>query len=144
MREASEYLDSIGHPYVYWYSERATLGHESRRVLAARIAGGEERSAPGATPTRAGLALTPAANASFPPTRQPDGAVFVFFGSFNLLLDQVAAKYPPVEGLPAPVISEFYSDQYRSYDYRAFYLPNELLAYYAQKEGASYIVRPTP
>jgi hypothetical protein len=147
MREASEYLDSVGHPYVYWYNERATLGHESRRVLAPNIAGGEERTAITGSPTMlasARLGLAPTPTASFPPVRQPDGAVFVFFGSFNPLLDEVAQRYPAVEGLPPPVISEFYSDQYRSYDYRAYYLPHELLDYYAQKEGITYIVRPKP
>ncbi len=145
MREASEYIDSIGHPYVYWYNERAYLGHESRRVLAPDIAGGEERAYPG-SPTTAPprLDLVPQPSPSFPATRKPDGAVFVFFGAYEPLLEQVQAKYPAVEGLSPPKVSSYFSEQYKVDDYRAYYLPQDLLDYYASKESIKYPIVPKP
>jgi hypothetical protein len=145
MREASEYMDTLGHPYVYWYNERAYLGHESRRVLAPDIAGGEERAFPGSPSTPPPrIDLVPQATPSFPATQRPDGAVFVFFGSYLPLFEQVRAKYPAVEGLPPPQVSSYYSEQYKADDYRAYYLPKELLDYYGGKESVDYPVRPKP
>ena len=138
VREASEYIDSLGHPYVYWYSDRATLGHESRRVLAPRMAGGEERTPLGVIATSPQLTLAPDLNPSFKASRQPDGAVFVFFAPYQDLLEKVQALYPAVPGLSPPRIGKFYSVQYKSYDYRAYYLPGDLLEYYAQKESIVY------
>lgn len=144
MREASEFVHSVGHPYVYMYSERATLGHESRRVLASNMAGGEERSEEfghGGKATR--LDLAPDEHPSFVSTRPPDGAVFLFFGKYEPLLEQVALKYPAVPGLAEPRISGV-REQFLTTGYRAYYLPSDLLEYYSRQESVTYPVRSEP
>ncbi len=137
MREASEYLDGLGHPYVYMYSERASLGHESRRVLAPHIAGGEERSAEfGHDGKNVRFDLRPDANPSFPATVAPDGAFFLFMGRYTKDLETVEAKYP------GGAVSEAYSERYKTYDYRAYYLPANLLDYYSRQEHVIIPVQP--
>lgn len=140
MRAASEYVQSRpGSPYVYFYSERASLGHESRRVLASEIAGGEERSAefkPDKDPVRFDLA--PGSGPSFPARVKPEGAVFLFFGRYLMDLEKVAERYPGGE------VEEKFSEQYRTFDFRAYYLPPDLLDLYARREGVSFPIQPLP
>ncbi|MHB8375446.1 MAG: ArnT family glycosyltransferase [Dehalococcoidia bacterium] len=136
MREASEYLDAHGHPYVYMYSDRASLGHESRRVLAPNIAGGEDRStefAPGPYTLRYDLA--PEARPAFPATRQPDGVVFLFLGKYVNDAEKVAQRYP------GGIMSETDTPRLHVVDFRAYYLPANLLEYYARQEGVTIPVR---
>jgi hypothetical protein len=65
-------------------------------------------------------------------------------GKYEPMLEQVAARYPAVPGLSEPRISEVYSEQYRVKDYRAYYLPSDLLEYYSRQESVTYPVRTQP
>ena len=64
--------------------------------------------------------------------------MWVFFGGYEPLLDQVAQRYP------GGVVSQSFTDQYNIYDYKAYYLPNDLLELYSRQESISYPVRAVP
>ena len=139
MREASAYLDAHGHPYVYMYSVRASLGLESRQVLAPRIAGGEDRSTqfnPSTYTLRYDLAPEP--RPAFPATRQPDGAVFLFLESYVNDAEKVARLYP------GGVMSEVTTPRLHEVDFRAYYLPADLLAKYSLRDGVTIPVLRKP
>ena len=141
MYEASNYMDSLGHPYVYYYSERATLNHETRRVLAPNIAGGEERDREfGHDGNNVRYDLAPDKTPTVPATRQPDGALFLFMGNYANGVTEVEQRYPggvyrEVHSTHGPV----------GLDYISYYLPADLLDSYSRRESVSYpIVPPKP
>ncbi len=137
IKEASAYLDAHGHPYVYMYSDRATLGHEARQVLAPNIAGGEERSLQFTPPPYAlRYDLAPAKTVDYPLTRPPDGAVFLFMGQYVNEAHNVQERYP------GGTMSEVDSAQYHVVDYRAYYLPANLLDSYARRDGIVFHIPP--
>lgn len=139
MREASEYLDAHGHPYVYFYNDRASLGHESRRVLAPDIAGGEERSTEfGPKGYTLRYDLKPEETPSFAAKREPDGAVFLFMGKYVKDADEVAHRYPGGQ------MSEVDTERLHVVDYRAYYLPPDLLELYTAREHVEIPVKSTP
>jgi hypothetical protein len=140
MRQGAEYVATLGHPYLYMYSERATVGHESRRVLADNIAGAEDRGEEWTRePPR--FDLQPQQTPAIPPTVQPDGAVFLFmskYGQTTEYLQQVMDRYPGGE------VSERFDEQYQVWNYRAYYLPADLLDLYSRQESVAYPVVPQP
>lgn len=192
MRQGSEFVGSRGHPYMFMYSERATMGHESRRVLADNIAGGEDR---GSEWTHADplYTLAPQAAPAFPARVAPDGAVWVFFGRYAQLPDDLLRV---IDRYPGGEVSEVYDRQYRQgytvqagdtaasiasrlgfppeylteinlpaielgivdpafetpgqsiavpvWNYRAYYLPGDLLESYSRQESVTYPVVPKP
>ena len=140
MRQGSEFVGSKGRPYLFMYSERATVGHESRRVLADNIAGAEDR---GEEWTHAPplFGLQPQATPAFPARVQPDGAVWLFFGKYaqtDVELRQVIDRYPGGE------VSEQFDEQYQVWNYRAYYLPGDLLDLYSRQESVAFPVLPEP
>lgn len=140
MRLASEYIDSLGHPYVYFYSDRASIGHESRQVLAPDIAGGEDRSEQFTrdVPKLARYDLAPQSNPAYPVTRQPDGAVFLLMNAYAIeerkeyALDDIQARYPGGQ------IRMVTNPEWNSVEYIAYYLPRDLLESYASKESVEF------
>jgi hypothetical protein len=137
MKEASAYLDAHGHPYVYMYSDRANLSHEARQVLAPNIAGGEERSTQFSAPGDAGrFDLTQSKTPHYPLTRQPDGAVFLFMGQYVNDAHNVQERYP------GGTMSEVDSAEFHVVDFRAYYLPANLLDSYARQGGIVFVVPP--
>jgi len=141
LRRASEYIDTLGHPYVYWYNGRAPLGHETRRVLADEIAGGEDRAlewTKAADNEHLRYDLKPEDQVGFPATRQPDGAVFVFMESYandSDDADTVARKYP------GGVLTGFFNEKLNRWEFRAYYLPGDLLDSYARQESVTYPIQ---
>lgn len=145
LRDASEYMDGLGHPYVYWYGDRASLGHETRRALAPDIAGGEDRSTEFSPERDAGAPLPrydlkPGALPSFPAKRAPQGAVFVFTGRYTLdgHLEAAIKRYPGGE------VSGEYDDRYQIWSFRAYYLPPDLLDSYARRDSVTFSIAPVP
>jgi 4-amino-4-deoxy-L-arabinose transferase-like glycosyltransferase len=138
LRRASEYVGTLGHPYVYWYNSRAPLGHETRRVLASNMAGGEDRATQWTKAEDRDVVrydLRPEALVGFPATREPDGAVFVFMDAYVDGFDIVAQKYP------GGVEAGRWDAKLGRWDYRAYYLPADLLQFYARQESISYPVQ---
>ncbi|HXK33675.1 MAG TPA: glycosyltransferase family 39 protein [Dehalococcoidia bacterium] len=146
MRRASEYIDSLGHPYVYFYSDRASIGHESRQVLAPDIAGGEDRSEQFTRddPKAVRYDLAPHSNPAFPITRDPDGAVFILMNAYAIeereeyALDDIQARYP---GGQVRMVTD---PEWNSVEYIAYYLPRDLLESYASKESVEFKPAPPP
>jgi hypothetical protein len=72
---------------------------------------------------------------------QPDGAVFLFmskYGQTTEYLQQVMDRYPGGE------VSERFDEQYQVWNYRAYYLPADLLDLYSRQESVAYPVVPQP
>jgi len=65
---------------------------------------------------------------------EPGGAVFVFLDDYadGGAVGEVMARYP------GGVLAERYSERYQTYDFRAYYLPGDLLESYSRAEGVSY------
>jgi hypothetical protein len=141
-REAFEYIDSLGAPYVYYYNSRISLSYETREVLAPDFAGGENRSLEfTGDEDRSNIRfdLAPSERPVFPLTRVPDGAVFVFLGPYVEYLDSIRARYPGGE------VSERQNPTFGGWDYRAYYLPGDLLDSYLRAEAVEYrVAPPTP
>ncbi len=134
-REAWEYLDGLGHPYVYLYANLVSLHYEARRVLAPDIAGGEDRSMEFTSEDKTSplrYDLKPSVKPSDPDTGQPDGAVFLFLGSYVDGAEEASSKYP------GGALGGVYNERLKLWDYRAYYLPQELLRMYEQQESITY------
>ncbi len=141
-REAFEYIDSLGAPYVYYYNNRISLSYETREVLAPDFAGGENRSMEftgDADRTNIRFDLAQSENPVFPAAREPDGAVFVFVGGYVEYLETMQRRYPGGQ------VSERYNEVFQQWDYRGYYLPAELLDSYLRTEAVEYkVVPPIP
>jgi hypothetical protein len=140
-REAFEYIDSLGEPYVYYYNNRIGFIYETHRVLAPDVAGAEDRSAEFTTdPDRKTLRfdLAQSARPVIPARQQPDGAVFVLVGGYVNYLDAIQDRYPGGQ------VSERYNHTFRMWDYRAYYLPPDLLDSYLRSEAVEYRINPPP
>ena len=139
-RGAWEYLETLGHPYVYFYNQRGSLNYETRIVLAPHIAGGEDRSREFTTedktlPLRYDLKLS--ARQIQPISVEPTGVVFVFLGTYLNDVDKVKEKYP------GGISHDKFNEHYQIYDFRAYYLPPDVLAKYAAEESVTYEVAQT-
>ena len=139
-REAFEYIDSLGSPYVYYYNFRISVAYETQKVLAPDLAGGEDRSlefTADGDRTAIRLDLAQSQRPIIPARREPDGAVFVFIGEkYFPYLDTVRKRYP------GGVVHERYDSELRRGLYRAYYLPADLLDSYLRAEGVDYDVLP--
>lgn len=134
VRAAWEYLETRGHPYVYYYNQRASLNYETRLVLAPDIAGGEDRSSQFTTEDKTApirYDLKPSQRIIQPLTREPDGAVFLFIGAYVNDVEKVMEKYPGGE------LTQKYNDHWKVWDFRAYYLPKDLFDTYLRNEGVT-------
>jgi len=135
-RSAWEYVDTLGHPYVYYYNQRSRVSY-STNILAPDMAGGEDRSTEFTTETgrsepRIDLRQSP--EPALELTRQPDGAVFVFIEAYAVLFDQIRERYP------GGAETSSYNDKTGAWNFRAYYLPAPLLDQYLRAEGVSYTI----
>jgi hypothetical protein len=141
-RAALEYIDTLDDPYVYFFDNRRSINYETRFVLAPDIAGGEDRSKEFTTEERAvpRIDLKLSERTAQPITKPVRGAVFVFVNTYTTIpqVAEVAERYP------GGVFVERYNEHWERYDFRAYYLPPDLLYKYATAESVTYKVAEQP
>jgi hypothetical protein len=93
----------------------------------------------GADPNNVNLNLAPQSpTPAFPARREPEGVVFMFLGKYVPQLEAVKQKYPGGEE------AGYFDERLQVWDFRAYYVPPDLLESYARQEGFSYPVVPLP
>jgi hypothetical protein len=139
-REMFEYVDSLGHPYVYFYNNRISVGYETS-VLAPNMAGGEDRATQFVQPEEGDMPridLRPAETVAVPARQRPDGAVFVLDGAYAPLLDAIERRYPGGK------VTSNYDERLGNYIFIGYHLPERLLREFMAQESFTYPVALPP
>jgi hypothetical protein len=136
-RRAWEYIDTLEDPWVYFYDTRRSILYETRGALDTDLAGAEDRSlefAPEGERTKLRFDLQPSEKVAEAASVKPRSAVFVFLNSYTAEpnIQEVIRRYP------GGVLVEHRYEKLGFYDFRAYYLPPDLLDSYARQESVSY------